>query len=1843
MGGEITWKCLANGQFKFTMKVYRDCNGVQFTAPVQMDVHNYPGLTQIQMNLVTQTDISSTGAAGSSADNCPTCVNPGTVGGAVEEFILESNPITLTGVPPANGWIFSFSSCCRNAAITNLSGAGGLGFTLRAIMYSYNGLNTNPCYDSSPAFAEIPNSIICNGYPFEYNHNAIDPELDSLVYSFGKPLDSWSSGAWSNTNPTACPFSAGYSFASPLPGPAQNPLNVAATVDSSTGVIAFTSYTAGNFVTVTKCEAYKCGILVAEIYREIQVALLNCKPILGTGVKNFPPVVTKPFQNPNRGVFSESADTIYAGAIVDFFLSATDFDFVPNVNGGLQTLTLEATGSEFGAGFVNPLVGCLIPPCATLTPPPPATAVAGTGTTFHWETTCDHLGFQNGCVNFSNTYNFVIRVKDNFCPANGITFSTISVTILAPPIMQQPDLRCVSVQSNGDVQLSWSTPVDTFDTFDAFLIYHASAPNGPYTLIDSIKVLAQNTYMHVGANGQATPNYYYIQTRSFCNNVKFSPPSDTVASILLTAANGGDGLATLAWNPIHNPLFSSSSLYYQIFLEYPPGTWTKIDSTNLTTYTDTVNISVCSDSLNYRVEISDSTGCVSVSSIDGATFQNFAQPDAPSLRCLAIDNMNGVTLSWIAPVDTGLSFDGYFIYSSITQGGPYTVIDSIKNYALTSYTHTLANINLNPRFYYVRAYSLCGNSFSLSSDTLQAIRLTVVAAGSNASLTWNALHTPMLSTSFSQYYIYKEFPLGTWNLLDSTANLSYIAPLNLCNDSVNFRIELGDVSGCISKSNVAGQRFVDNTIPDSPGLRCVIVNPNGSVTMNWVADPDTGLDFNSYHIYQSNNAAGPYTVIDSIFNYNTLTYTHTTTNAYVANQFYYIESRTGCGVKYSPGSDTLQAMRLTVANPLGNVANLSWNAIHVPNLPTSTGVYNIYKEFPIGTWNLLTNTANTSYIDSNIVCRDSINYRIEIADASGCKSISTVAGDWFIDNTVPDSPELRCITVNPNGSVSLNWIADADTGLDYNSYHLYHSNNAVGPYTVIDSIFNYGTLAYTHATANAYPNNEFYYIKTRTGCGVKYSAGSDTLQAMRLNLNNIGGVIADLTWNPIHTPNLPTSTGIYNVYKEYPIGNVFLRATTPNTNYSDTNIVCNDSIAYYITIGDASGCESVSTKKGDHFIDNSVPLAPIAKCVAVATNGDVTVNWIAPIDTGLQFNSYHVYFSNNAGGPYNVIDSIFNYNQTSYTHVGVNANLNNAYYYIKTRTGCGVQYSLPSDSVRAIKLNVSNTGTGVAYLQWNAIHDPLFTSSSLYYTIYREYPTNTWTKLDSTIALTYLDTINLCNAIINYRIEIRDSSGCVSVSNIDGDVFQDVTPPAITELDTVSVIPLNGQVNVSWFVNTSGDTKGYIIYLYNGSSWDSIGAVAGINTLSWLHTTSNANVLSQLYAIAAYDSCGNLSPIGIGHNTIFLQDSLDKCNAAIKLKWNPYINMKGGVGQYKLYMSENNAAYTLLVTLPNTETEYLHTNIKKDTLYCYFIRAVGTVVSRTATSNKTCELADVIIFPKYTYLKHATVIDNDVVGVTAYVDTAADVSSYKLMRSLDPNSNYDVAQIIPAGATTNISFVDYDVTTSRYSYYYRVIPVSTCGKDMDTSNIGRTILAQGTPNDNLTNTVFWNRYEDWSGGVDFYHIYRSIDGVLNNTPIVTVPSSVTSYIDDVAKYYTGTGEFCYYIQAQEDNGNVFGFLEKSESNEICLVQEPHVYIPNGFTPGGKNPVFMPTGSFIGKDDYYFAVFNRWGQPVFETTDYTQGWNGTLDGEEAPQGIYVYVAKITGTSGTKLSAGELYRC
>jgi len=89
-----------------------------------------------------------------------------------------------------------------------------------------------------------------------------------------------------------------------------------------------------------------------------------------------------------------------------------------------------------------------------------------------------------------------------------------------------------------------------------------------------------------------------------------------------------------------------------------------------------------------------------------------------------------------------------------------------------------------------------------------------------------------------------------------------------------------------------------------------------------------------------------------------------------------------------------------------------------------------------------------------------------------------------------------------------------------------------------------------------------------------------------------------------------------------------------------------------------------------------------------------------------------------------------------------------------------------------------------------------------------------------------------------------------------------------------------------------------------------------------------------------------------------------------------------------------------------------------------------------------------------------------------------------------------------------------------------------------------------------------------------------------------------------------------------------------KSIEVAL--DFNVYIPNAFTPNedGLNDVFFPV--MRGVKRYELQIFNRWGELIFSTSSPDRNWDGTLQGEPCPQGIYNYKLNVLNNKSQEMN-------
>lgn len=648
---------------------------------------------------------------------------------------------------------------------------------------------------------------------------------------------------------------------------------------------------------------------------------------------------------------------------------------------------------------------------------------------------------------------------------------------------------------------------------------------------------------------------------------------------------------------------------------------------------------------------------------------------------------------------------------------------------------------------------------------------------------------------------------------------------------------------------------------------------------------------------------------------------------------------------------------------------------------------------------------------------------------------------------------------------------------------------------------------------------------------------------------------------------------------------------------------------------------------------------PSLRCVSVGAGGAAVLTWVIPPDPTGEFQQYDVYHATSPAGPFNLLGPVAIYAQNTYTHVGAGANAAPQYYYLTTvSSSAPPNTSVTSDTIASIHVQISQSvPLGSSVVDWNLPHTPPLGSSGPNTWIDMEYPLGTWSLTDS-VAVNlrhWSRVVSICEDSLNFRVRIPDASGCVSSSNAAGAMFQDITPPTTPTIVDVTVDTASNQTVIHWDPSPQGDTDGYIIVLATPGGNVILDTLYGQFNTTYTWPFSDAGIGSESYTIAAIDTCWkgtppspNTSAASTPHSTVFLTTRYDRCAGTILVERTDYAGWP--VDHYELYLQlDNTGPLNYVTTLTPTAFQYLQMDVLAGHSYCYVVKAIGAEPGQVSLSNKACRTTAYPPVPQWNYIRTATVLGSDQVQVVDSVDMNAFTKRLVLERTFNGLPWEQIASI-PGGVGPVVTFTDEDVITAERSYTYRVLVEDSCGNTVVTSNKGTSILLNVTPELDGFNRLRWSGYVQWAGTVAEYAVYRSVaDGPFDL--IGSTTTGVWSFDDNVQDLADTPGKFCYYVEAHEA-GNSSGINALSTSNIACAVQQEEVWIPNAFIEGGYNNTFYPVLSYADVDRYEFSIFNRWGQQIWSTTDRYEAWDGQVDGQFVPQGVYAYYCSFLNGAG-----------
>jgi len=436
-----------------------------------------------------------------------------------------------------------------------------------------------------------------------------------------------------------------------------------------------------------------------------------------------------------------------------------------------------------------------------------------------------------------------------------------------------------------------------------------------------------------------------------------------------------------------------------------------------------------------------------------------------------------------------------------------------------------------------------------------------------------------------------------------------------------------------------------------------------------------------------------------------------------------------------------------------------------------------------------------------------------------------------------------------------------------------------------------------------------------------------------------------------------------------------------------------------------------------------------------------------------------------------------------------------------------------------------------------------------------------WTNEEEDIISTEEDINNLSGGI--YSAIVYDENGCNKSVSVE-----------ITEPEAMSILETHSDYN-DYGVSCFGGNDGSIDIAVNGGT--------GNYTYIWSNgeaSESISNLLTGLYSVDVIDENGCNISISVDitePSEILLYESHsnendeDFCNGALD-GWID-LNVTGGVENYNYTWSDGSDFESNQEDIENLSS--------------------GTYTIEVDDDNGCTKSLTIDVFENEELILNSSV--SECVDNNGNIDITVNGCS--------GNCEYDWSN----GATTedveDLSVGEYSTLITDVfgcqiyqEFTINANPIADFNLEEDQFYLSDTPTIF-TDLSNDTNIDVWN----WNFGDD---------------------NTMTFYTNENPSHlYTEPGTYYVTLSVIDTDGCSDEIIKKIE-----VLQEYYSYTPSIFTPNndGLNDTFQPSLFNIDKNSYQLVVFDRWGQVVFETIDYDQGWNGQLkNGAFLPSDVYSY--------------------
>jgi gliding motility-associated-like protein len=429
----------------------------------------------------------------------------------------------------------------------------------------------------------------------------------------------------------------------------------------------------------------------------------------------------------------------------------------------------------------------------------------------------------------------------------------------------------------------------------------------------------------------------------------------------------------------------------------------------------------------------------------------------------------------------------------------------------------------------------------------------------------------------------------------------------------------------------------------------------------------------------------------------------------------------------------------------------------------------------------------------------------------------------------------------------------------------------------------------------------------------------------------------------------------------------------------------------------------------------------------------------------------------------------------------------------------------------------------------------------------------------------------------------------------------------------------NGNGNLTLTFTPVSGQKYFLEQSTGNNSWYTIIDTLPANPSASL-TISKLNTLSTQYCyrISAYDDCGDtLHSPEVCSETIIATAS----NNQNQINWSNY----SGNTFFRYLLYRNGQALDTITSI--TSSSYTDNNVRCGSTYCYSL--ITEIVETTNAGNRIQSISDTSCVKAISQNTPAAIqnLNSTISGSSVKLSwdkpTAFSVKQYQIKRSVNGGSfsNY-------ATSATN-TYTDNSVDVNAEQYCYKINYTDSCGQISASGSSTCPVLLQGNEAGSGIVDLSWNSYTGCSNGIQDYTL------LILNPSDNTVKSSVNiglsnSYTDNTAD--PNAVSLKYQIKATCSGPDT----NTSFSNIFEINHNLKLFLPDAFTPDGDgvNDVFIPKGKYV--QDFKMTIFNRWGEIVFYTDKFFEGWDGNYKGEQATSDAYAYMIEVSDYFGKKVN-------